>query len=46
VSSPEFSSRILRRFVETVATELGADALNAVLASRNCPLNGQGPAPS
>jgi predicted hydrocarbon binding protein len=37
VSGPKFSSRILRRFVETVATELGADPFNAMLALSKLP---------
>jgi predicted hydrocarbon binding protein len=32
VSETKFSNRILRRFVETVAVELGADQFNAMLA--------------
>jgi predicted hydrocarbon binding protein len=37
VSDPKFSSRILRRFVETVAMELGADQFNAMLTLSNLP---------
>ena len=37
MSDPKFSSRILRRFVETVAVELGADQFNAILALSNLP---------
>jgi predicted hydrocarbon binding protein len=37
VSDPKFSSRILRRFVETMAVELGADQFNAMLALTNLP---------
>jgi len=37
VSEPKFSSRILRRFVETVALELGADQFNAMLALAKLP---------
>lgn len=37
MSEPAFSGRILRRFVETVAAELGADQLNGVLALSELP---------
>jgi predicted hydrocarbon binding protein len=37
VSDPKFPSRILRRFVETVALELGADQFNAMLALSHLP---------
>jgi predicted hydrocarbon binding protein len=37
VSDPKFSGRILRRFVETVALELGADQFNAMLALSKLP---------
>jgi predicted hydrocarbon binding protein len=37
VSDPKFSSRILRRFVETLAVELGADQFNAMLALSKLP---------
>jgi len=37
VSETKFSSRILRRFVETVALELGADQFNAMLAISKLP---------
>jgi predicted hydrocarbon binding protein len=37
VSEPKFSNRILRRFVETVAVELGADQFNAMLALSKLP---------
>jgi predicted hydrocarbon binding protein len=37
VSEPKFSSRTLRRFVETVAVELGADQFPAMLALSNLP---------
>jgi predicted hydrocarbon binding protein len=37
VTEPKFSSRILRRFVETVAVELGADQFHAMLALAELP---------
>jgi len=37
VSETRFSSRILRRFVETVAVELGPDQFNAMLALSKLP---------
>jgi predicted hydrocarbon binding protein len=37
VSDPKFSSRILRRFSETIAVELGADQFNAILALSKLP---------
>ena len=37
MSDSKFSSRILRRFVETVAMELGADQFNAMLALSKLP---------
>jgi predicted hydrocarbon binding protein len=37
VSELKFSSRILRRFIETTAVELGADQFHAVLALSNLP---------
>jgi predicted hydrocarbon binding protein len=37
VTEPKFSSRILRRFVETVAVELGADQFHAMLALSELP---------
>ena len=37
MSETRFSSRILRRFVETVAEELGADQFHAMLALSNLP---------
>jgi predicted hydrocarbon binding protein len=37
VSEPKFSSRILRRFVETVAVELGADQFQIMLALSELP---------
>jgi predicted hydrocarbon binding protein len=37
VSEPKFSSRILRRFVETAAAELGADQFHAMLALSELP---------
>jgi len=37
VSEAKFSNRILRRFVETVAVELGTDQLNAMLALSKLP---------
>jgi predicted hydrocarbon binding protein len=37
VSEPKFSNRILRRFVETVAVELGADQFNVMLALSKLP---------
>jgi len=37
VSEIKFSSRILRRFAETAALELGADQFNAMLALANLP---------
>jgi len=38
VSEPKFSSRILRRFVEAAAMELGADQFAAILAISNLPV--------
>ena len=37
MSETKFSNRILRRFVETVAVELGADQFNAMLALSKLP---------
>jgi len=37
VSEIKFSSRILRRFAETIALELGADQFNAMLSLANLP---------
>jgi hypothetical protein len=37
VSEPKFSSRILRRFIETVAMELGFDQFSAMLALSKFP---------
>jgi hypothetical protein len=37
VTEPRFSSRILRRFVETAAMELGSDQFNAMLALAKLP---------
>lgn len=37
MTEAKFSSRILRRFVETVVVELGADQLNAMLALAKLP---------
>jgi predicted hydrocarbon binding protein len=37
VTETKFSNRILRRFVETVAVELGADQFHAMLALSNLP---------
>lgn len=37
MSETKFSNRILRRFAETVAVELGADQFNAMLALANLP---------
>ena len=37
MNDPRFSVRILRRFVETVALELGADQFNAMLALSHLP---------
>jgi predicted hydrocarbon binding protein len=37
VSEPKFSNRILRRFVETVAVELGADQFQIMLGLSNLP---------
>ena len=37
MSDPKFSSRILRRFAETVAVELGADQLGVMLALSQLP---------
>ena len=37
MSEPKFSSRILRRFVETVAVELGADQFQIMLALAKLP---------
>ena len=37
MSEQKFSSRILRRFAETVAAELGADQFSAMLALANLP---------
>jgi predicted hydrocarbon binding protein len=37
VTEPAFSSRILRRFVEAAAVELGTDQLNAMLALSKLP---------
>jgi predicted hydrocarbon binding protein len=44
VSDPKFSSRILRRFVETIAVELGADQFNAMLALTKLPSEWANPA--
>ncbi|HLF75246.1 MAG TPA: V4R domain-containing protein [Anaerolineales bacterium] len=43
MSDPRFSSRILRRFVETVALELGEDQFRAVLALSKLPPEWAGP---
>jgi len=43
VNDPKFSGRILRRFVETVALELGADQFNAMLALSKLPSEWAGP---
>ena len=37
MTETKFSSRILRRFVETVAVELGADQFHAMLALSELP---------
>lgn len=37
MSEPKFSSRILRRFVETIAMELGVDQFHAMLALAKLP---------
>lgn len=37
MNDPKFSGRILRRFVETVAVELGTDQFNAILALSKLP---------
>lgn len=37
MSEPKFSGRILRRFVETIAKELGADQFNAILGLSKLP---------
>jgi len=37
VSDPKFSGRILRRFAETVAVELGADQFNVILGLSKLP---------
>ena len=39
MSEPKFSSRILRRFVEAAAMELGSDQFAAILAISNLPAN-------
>lgn len=44
MSEPKFSSRILRRFVETVAAELGADQFHAMLALSKLPADWAKPA--
>ena len=44
MSDPKFSSRILRRFVEAAAVELGTDQLNAMLALSELPVEWVKPA--
>ncbi len=44
MSELKFSSRILRRFSETVALELGADQFNAMLSLANLPAEWKTPA--
>lgn len=44
MSEPKFSGRILRRFVETIAMELGADQFNAILALSKLPSEWASPA--
>lgn len=44
MSEPKFSSRILRRFVEAAAVELGTDQLNAMLALAELPVEWSQPA--
>lgn len=43
MSDIKFSNRILRRFAETVAIELGADQFNAMLALANLPTEWKDP---
>jgi predicted hydrocarbon binding protein len=43
VSGTRFSNRILRRFVETVSLELGADQFNAMLALTKLPMDWKKP---
>jgi predicted hydrocarbon binding protein len=43
VSDIQFSNRILRRFAETVALELGADQFSAMLALANLPAEWKNP---
>ena len=43
MSEPAFSSRILRRFVEAAAVELGTDQLNAMLALAEMPVKWSNP---
>jgi len=43
VSETKFSNRILRRFVETVAVELGTDQFNVMLALSKLPSEWAGP---
>lgn len=43
MSETKFPGRILRRFVETVAVELGADQLHAMLALSNLPPEWENP---
>ena len=43
MSDPKFSSRILRRLVETLALELGADQFNAMLTRSKLPSEWAGP---
>ena len=44
MSEPKFSGRILRRLVETIAMELGADQFNAILALSKLPSEWASPA--
>jgi predicted hydrocarbon binding protein len=44
VSEPKFSGRILRRFVETIAKELGTDQFNAILGLSKLPSEWSSPA--
>lgn len=44
MSEVKFSNRILRRFAETVALELGTDQFNAMLALSNLPSEWKNPA--
>jgi len=43
VSEQNFSNRILKRFVETAALELGADQFNGMLAMSNLPMEWRKP---